>query len=571
MSGTATALHRARVTNHIGIIALVVLCVISFFVSLGASDVSLMEARNLVTAREMAAQNNWLIPTMNGEIRLAKPPMPTWFVAAISRLAGSSDDLSILRLPSALAACLLVFSIYGLSLAMDGNSHRAFLCAAMLVTSALLIHMGRTASWDIFCHAFMAAALWALWTGLHQGTGKRAFVLAGACLGLSFMSKGPVSFYALLLPFFLAYLFVFGSSTIRSQWRGLCLALFICLLLSCWWPIYILVYHADLARLVMHEETQAWGNHHVEPWWYYWNFLAYTGGWLVWAFAALLRPYAVERAGSRQTHAFLLLWLAAALVLLSLIPEKKERYLLPAMIPVVLVAGDLAYGVILRFRQDREQRADRMLVLIHCLLTGALCVGLPVVLFVVLKQRHQALDGAFFGYGLGSCIAAFCLPGFFIRRQVKRQLQTSIVFLALTTLGASHYYAELSIRNTAYRTADRFLLDRQIGTSKVYFLGDPVDMKVIRDLGRRVYPWQTQEVNRALAQDEPVAVISKGEPSALLPNELRTRVFIETIDILDYNKKRPDARKIHIALLRAKEPGATGELPASNPVPSHTG
>ena len=42
-----------------------------------------MEARNFVTAREMLIDNNWLMPTFNGEPRYQKPPLPTW-IAAIS-------------------------------------------------------------------------------------------------------------------------------------------------------------------------------------------------------------------------------------------------------------------------------------------------------------------------------------------------------------------------------------------------------------------------------------------------------------------------------------------------------
>jgi hypothetical protein len=59
----------------------------SFFINLEAHDVDLMEARNFVTAREMAVEGHWLIPTMNGELRIAKPPLPSWITAA-ARIAG---------------------------------------------------------------------------------------------------------------------------------------------------------------------------------------------------------------------------------------------------------------------------------------------------------------------------------------------------------------------------------------------------------------------------------------------------------------------------------------------------
>ena len=535
------------------VIALAVLCFISFFVFLDAVDVDLMEARNFVTAREMVADGNWLIPTMNGEIRLAKPPMPTWFAALSSQMTGASDNLTLLRLPSALAACLLIYSVYGLNWAMGRNTSQAFLSAAMLSTSVLAIDVGRTGSWDIFCHAFMAAALWALWAGVDKRAGQWAFVLAGICLGLSFMSKGPVSFFALFLPFSIAYTIVFGLQEIKRQWRGLTMAFIICLLLSCWWPLYIFVYHADLGLLVAQKESDAWANRHLQPFWYYWQFLLFTGPWLIWAFAALLRPYAQKRAGSRQAHTFFLLWLATSLILLSLIPEKKERYLLPAMIPLFCLAGDLAHGVIERFTNNLDQRADRALVLIHTTLMGFLAVVLPMTLVFLSKKQGQTFDWLIACYALCSWTATFFLIRSLRRRQVRQLLLTTLTFVTLTTLTTLHYYGTLTTQNQAYKRIDHNFLPPEISTTKVYFLGEPVDMRAIWDLGQRVYPWQIEEVTQMLEQGGSVAVLSKGEPFALLPNELQSQVLIRGIDSFDYNKKQPDKRKIYLSLLQPKE------------------
>jgi 4-amino-4-deoxy-L-arabinose transferase-like glycosyltransferase len=542
-----------RLSCRTDIIILAVLCFISFFVFRDVVDMDLMEARNFVTAREMVSENNWLVPTMNGEIRLAKPPLPTWFAAVSSKIAGTSDDLALLRLPNALAACLMVFSVYGLCWAMGRNARQAFLSAAMLTTSVMVIEIGRIGSWDIFCHAFMAAALWALWAGLDKRAGKWSFVLAGVCLCLSFMSKGPVSFYALFLPFFVAYISIFGLTEIKRQWQGLALALVICLLLSSWWPLYVFVNHADLGLLVAQNEIDAWTSRHVQPFWYYWHFLVFTGGWLIWAFAALIRPYAARRAENRRFHAFFLLWFAATLVLLSVIPEKKERYLLPAMIPLFLLAGDLAHGVIERFSKNRDQPTDRALVLSHASLLGLLSTLLPFVLIFFLKKQDRAIDGVFICYGLGFWAAAFFLIRFLRRRQVERLLLTTIAFLALTTLATFNYYGVLTTKNREYKRVDSHLLARGIGKSKVYVLGESVDMKVIWDLGRRVYPCLVEEVVRMLEEGEPLVVLSKGEPLPLLPKEFHDQVLIRGIDTFDYNKEQPDKRKIHLSLLQLRE------------------
>lgn len=54
----------------------------------------------------------WLVTTLNGEYRFEKPPLPTWFTAAIMKLFNNFSDEWLLRLPVALASVLLIFFIY---------------------------------------------------------------------------------------------------------------------------------------------------------------------------------------------------------------------------------------------------------------------------------------------------------------------------------------------------------------------------------------------------------------------------------------------------------------------------
>ena len=64
--------------NYKRYLFLILLIITTFFVHLSALPSDIMEERNLVTAREMADDGHWMIPTMNGELRLEKPPLPTW-------------------------------------------------------------------------------------------------------------------------------------------------------------------------------------------------------------------------------------------------------------------------------------------------------------------------------------------------------------------------------------------------------------------------------------------------------------------------------------------------------------
>src|SRR5687768_1835411 len=84
--------------SQLGLLLLVVtLCL---FVNLQAGDLTLMEARNFIAAREMAREGHWLLPTMNGQLRLAKPPLPTWITAWAGLIAGNMDQLPVLRFPA---------------------------------------------------------------------------------------------------------------------------------------------------------------------------------------------------------------------------------------------------------------------------------------------------------------------------------------------------------------------------------------------------------------------------------------------------------------------------------------
>ena len=55
------------------ILVLSIVIIIMLLVHLDVPSVTIMEARNFITAREMVQENNWLLTTMNGEARYQKP------------------------------------------------------------------------------------------------------------------------------------------------------------------------------------------------------------------------------------------------------------------------------------------------------------------------------------------------------------------------------------------------------------------------------------------------------------------------------------------------------------------
>lgn len=340
------------------VLLLVVLCLVAFFVNNGLLRPDIMETRNLETAREMAGGGSWIVPRMNGEYRLEKPPLPTW-IAAVVELA-APDNLKAQRAMSGAAGCMLVAFFFLFARRVTRRDDYALTAALMLITCYQIILQSRTATWDIYCHAFMMGGIYFLWRGLYEeGHTWRNMLIAGALTGLSFMSKGPVSLYALLLPWIIAAL-AMRRPQMRGRWMPLVAMIVLAVAISAWWYIYILAAHPEAAQYVIHKESSSWQNHNVRPWWYYWRFFTETGIWAPLTLVALAFPYWRKRMGDmKPAYTAALLWTAAQLLLLSLMPEKKMRYLLPMMMPLCLM---MAACVADWAERRNSRRAPRIVV-----------------------------------------------------------------------------------------------------------------------------------------------------------------------------------------------------------------
>ena len=156
-------------------------------------QVSIMEARNFITAREMVTDGNWLLTTMNGEPRYEKPPLPTW-LTAISSVAFGSSNLFGLRLPALLLVMVVGCFVYQLSKAMLKNPLHSLVNALIVLTSFYVFGIIIEAPWDIFAHGFMLVAIYYVFLLFRSNKHVwRNTLLASLFVGFSLMSKGPVS------------------------------------------------------------------------------------------------------------------------------------------------------------------------------------------------------------------------------------------------------------------------------------------------------------------------------------------------------------------------------------------
>ncbi len=332
------------------ILTIIVFVLVMLGISFNYLDVTIMEARNFITAREMLTDDNWLLTTMNGEPRYQKPPFPTW-LAAFSAFLFGLKNIVVLRLPGILMAATLGVTSYLFSKKLLNDQLHSFFNGLITITSFYVIAIIIEAPWDIFTHGFTLLGIYHLYQLFEKGKNYwKHTLMAGLFIGLSILSKGPVSFYALLLPFLISYGVVFKYKGFRSKAFSMFSVLIIGLIVGGWWYLYVRFQDPTTFLEMAQRETGNWSSYNIRPFYYYWSFFTQSGIWTIPAFISLLYPYMKSRVKHLKAYKLTFFWTIIAVILLSIIPEKKSRYLMPVLIPLALNTGFYVYYLVRKFK-----------------------------------------------------------------------------------------------------------------------------------------------------------------------------------------------------------------------------
>lgn len=528
-----------------------VVCIITFFAHNDVLTPDIMESRNIITAREMAREGHWLVPTMNGELRLEKPPLPTW-LTALAELA-APDCLALQRAAAGCAALLMAFFLWRLAsrvLRIDPLPAVLLLCTCYNV-----ILMGRTATWDIYCHAFQLGGIYLLARALLcPGRSLGYFAGAGLLTGLSIMSKGPVAPYALLLPFLVAFGAVFRPS-LRGKGAGVALAAAVALVVGLWWYVYVHTAAGEAWAAVVAKESGSWLNHNVRPWWYYWQFFLEAGVWSALLLTALLLPLASRSRRGDRAWLVSALWLAASLVLLSLLPEKKPRYLLPLLIPASCVMarllewwGDAFAGRGPRLRGDAVlMRANAWLLAV-----AALAVG-PAAWLVLVRP---GLVGA--GAGVAVCAVSAGVAAALAVAAVR--LRPGLMLGAVVALFVAAEQGGMPLVGKAVGNPVMHSLALTRGDARLqgvplrHCADEELRIELVYAAGRNIRPIPRDSI----ASQLPMAILTHGRAGDELPAELWQHADSTYIGRFDDNCRPPGNRLYrpmfiyHLTLLTPK-------------------
>ena len=183
----------------------VIVAAIVFFWGLGSMDLlSLNEGRRALAIQEMVSSGNWLLPHLNGELYLTKPPLLYWFSSSLGFIWGVNEWT--LRLPSALAAIAVLIMVYRYALQQSGK-WAALFAVQLLIANIGFAMLGRRAEIEMLLTSLCVGSLLSALQYIQSQSSKNWIILSYFLLALALMTKGPLVILLVTLPLLIAAIY----------------------------------------------------------------------------------------------------------------------------------------------------------------------------------------------------------------------------------------------------------------------------------------------------------------------------------------------------------------------------
>jgi 4-amino-4-deoxy-L-arabinose transferase-like glycosyltransferase len=342
----------------IQLLLLLLLSGLLFFTGLGSMGLTDRdEGRNAEAGREMFASGDFVTPTFNGELRVAKPVFVYWLMTISYHIFGVSEFAA--RAPSALFGVGLIMMHYLFLTRLRGPTVGLF-GALMLLLNIEVLALGRMAITDSALIFFTTLSLYGFWLGLHEpGRGRHWIWAFYAGMAIATLTKGPVGF---AVPLITGLLYLAATRQWLIFWqRGAPIAgTLLFLLLAGPWYVAMFLLHGDAyssqAKVHTVGRFLAPMEGHGVGWWFYfpvlllgfypWSAFLPAGlyrayqSWREWR---LTRNHAHESetpsGAGRELDWFAGLWVVGVFIFFSLSSTRLPHYIGPLFPACALLAA----------------------------------------------------------------------------------------------------------------------------------------------------------------------------------------------------------------------------------------
>lgn len=431
-----------RHTAPIGYALLLLAIAVPYFVNLESSALwDSNESFYAETPREMLETGNFLAPMFNYLPRPQKPPLTYWWILPGYMTVGIRE-LGV-RLPVAFAVLGTLLFTYA-SARLQFAAGTALGAVAILATTLRLFITARKLPIDALLLLWLTATAYFLMrAALSQS--NRDWLLACACAGLGFLTKGPVAWAIPVISFIAWNVWTrsFRITPLRMIGAGL-------VLLAVTAPWYVLTYFRYgwlyIADFFLQDNLARFATEAKGPMrgiFYY--FAVYGADFFPWslltvpALLFLWRERARLRTEGSVAYAFPLIWSAVTFLFFSLSKNKQEYYILPLYpMMAVLLAGvfERTFGAA-RQRERKPFAGWKGCMLAIAVLFAILALASPYFMPVFIPDSPAVLQYAPAGL---LALAAVLLFWNGFRGRLRRCVFTIVASLWLGFLLAAQIY-----------------------------------------------------------------------------------------------------------------------------------
>jgi 4-amino-4-deoxy-L-arabinose transferase-like glycosyltransferase len=509
------------------ILALWVLSGVLLFAFLGTPPVTrTQEARVLETARQMLGSDahHWLVPVLNGEPRLKKPPLTYWMTAGAYVISGVSETVG--RIPFALAGWLTLGLVYSFANRMFDQKTALAGCALLLGSHAFYRQM-RLAETDGAATLFLTCAVFCLW---RSASDRRArwMHLAAAATALVVLAKGAPGIFVAV--------FLVGFCLFEKRWdiarrfvtSGALLTL---VMLAAPWFVYVHFHEGTDVVWSELQNTAMGGDHPGWPWDYIPSMLLAAAPWSELFPLALFDACRCWR--SDPGKRLVLLWFLAILVPLCINGNKQSHYLLMLTPPMMLL--------IARTLVEWPTKLDaplRWILIGMSIAAGLAAIALPLIAPLVREHRIVA------DWIVAALLAISTVALLIAVKRIGMRGATAVMMLlvaVLLPLLEATWIPTLSPKSPRFAAAQI----RRVGAGPYVFLGPNVSLPLCFELRSAISQATTVEELSSIATPGSIVLcITKKEAPELVPGPLfqrksQIRLTKETIDVYRFEPTPP--------------------------------
>jgi 4-amino-4-deoxy-L-arabinose transferase-like glycosyltransferase len=488
-------------------------------------QVSIMEARNFNVARDMMTENNWVLTTMNNLPRYEKPPFPVWFTTPFAYVFGLGNVWAY-RIPTSIVSVLGIVYFYKF-IRIWSPQRLAFYAALILATSFYFIVIRFEAPSDMYTHVTMLIGMYYLLKN-HPTIKWQNVIVGSVFFGFSLLSKGPISPYTLFLPMILAYYFRF-KIFFENQWFKVLLFLILGAVIGSSWYLYVRYTDPQTFLDIAETETQNWTDYHTRPFYYYWSFFIQSGIWTIPALVSLAYPFFRSKVKHKKLYLFSFLWTIIALILLSVVPEKKPRYLLPVLFPLALNTA-----LVLQYLfKNKNSIISKIVHYFHYSILSLACAG--ILALPLLVKSHTSQFWFFYSIlSLGSLSIGLFIVLSLKRKEFEKLFWANVFIILMTTLiGQSGVFMFKQNENYNPLSASK-LTNKNLPT----FYFNCIEPEIIWEFGQNI-----KKLNPKELPDKDFQLLVSGEFIDAFENKFPNLSKQSSIQIFDRNYYRKGDRR----------------------------